>query len=269
MSAVNPGGLPLPPSSRQPLAPPPPVHGSALPGSGPGFVAPSHLQFRSVHGLGVALRVVFLLWVVFAGFALWVQVQERSAIQERIESGQTLDPFEPIVVDGRADAVGLLLLLAYVLTGIVFLVWFHRLYRNVPAVSADGRPTQYSSGWSIGWWLIPVASWWFPKTMVDEVYRRSTPPGFRPGPAPALYLVWWLFFVLSNLPIAAWLVRVESYEDLRTVNLIESVAVGCQLVAALFASVVVEELSKRQHERFDEVVAASHVPFAPGVGPGR
>lgn len=255
-------GLPLPPSSRRSFAAPPIHHGPAGPVT-PTYVPPPHLGFQPVHGLGVALRVIFFGWIALTGFGLWVQYQERQALQDLVDRGVRYDPFEPIVVDERAAAVQLLILFATLVTGILFLVWFRRLYRNLPALSENGRPTAYTSGWAVGWWFVPIASWWFPKTMVDEVYRRTTPKGRPAAAPPALYLVWWILFIASSMPIAAWLIRIEGYDDLLQVNLIETLAIGAQLGAAIFASVVVEELSAREHDRFDELVEDSHLAFAP------
>jgi hypothetical protein len=68
----------------------------------------------------------------------------------------------------------------YILTGIVFLVWMHRVYDNVEPLGAP-RP-RHSRGWVVGGWLVPFLNFIRPKQIIDDIWWSSGPLGQEPAP---------------------------------------------------------------------------------------
>ena len=69
--------------------------------------------------------------------------------------------------------VGLLDVAVLVATGITFLMWFHRVRANLPALGVtDAR---WSPGWAVGWWFVPVMSLFRPYQVAAEVWQASDP----------------------------------------------------------------------------------------------
>ena len=58
----------------------------------------------------------------------------------------------------------------FIATGVFFLFWFHRAYRNLPALGGDRR---YGTGWAIGSWFVPFLNAWRPKQIVNDIWRES------------------------------------------------------------------------------------------------
>jgi heme/copper-type cytochrome/quinol oxidase subunit 2 len=98
----------------------------------------------------------------------------------------------------QAAIVGLKAIL-FVASGIAFLLWFHRAYRNLRALG--NRTTEYSPAGAVGWWFVPIASLVVPCQMAMEIWRGSHPKNIDPLSPKKVrhcWLVgwWWAFFVV-------------------------------------------------------------------------
>lgn len=107
-----------------------------------------------------------------------------------------------------------------VAAGIVGLVFIHRTVSNVRAL---GLATQYSPGWAVGCWFIPLANFVLPFFPVREAWTKS-----RAG-SVAVVGAWWATWVLHALLASSLLMwGVVSAWGLRS-----SVAAGQVLSAPL------------------------------------
>jgi hypothetical protein len=85
-------------------------------------------------------------------------------------------------------------------TAIAFLMWFHRVHRNLPALRAERL--DYSPAWAIGGWFIPIINLGRPYQVMREVQRESDPARIAPQGAPTVSLLigwWWGAFLLSEV----------------------------------------------------------------------
>ena len=113
--------------------------------------------------------------------------------------------------DDRALRLGHRGLAAYVVTGILFIVWLRRSYRNLLAFGV-GR-TRFPDGWAIGAWFVPVLNLFRPKQIVDECWQESGPGATRRGPTgyrrstrvPTLLNLWWGLMIAGRGPHLALL----------------------------------------------------------------
>jgi hypothetical protein len=98
--------------------------------------------------------------------------------------------------DARQQTIGFAQFAIYVITGIVFLVWIYRANRNARALGAEGM--QFTPGWSVGWYFVPIMSLWKPFQAMREIWQASAAPGnWRTVQAPPL-LGWWWTLYLGN-----------------------------------------------------------------------
>lgn len=88
-----------------------------------------------------------------------------------------------------------------VLAGILFLIWLYRARINAEQLSPVRH--RFTRGWVIGSWMIPILSFWWPKQIVDDVWRTSERPvetiNLRKGPKPALVRAWWTAWIISTV----------------------------------------------------------------------
>jgi hypothetical protein len=50
-------------------------------------------------------------------------------------------------------------------------MWQHRAYANLRLIGS--RDTEYTPGWSVGYWFIPIINLFRPYQITAELYRRS------------------------------------------------------------------------------------------------
>jgi hypothetical protein len=68
---------------------------------------------------------------------------------------------------------GLVYLAAVVATIVIFLMWLHRAYRNLPALGAP-KP-RFSPSGAVWAWFIPILNLWRPYQILREVWQVSNP----------------------------------------------------------------------------------------------
>lgn len=201
----------------------------------------------------IALGLCAVLSV--AGF-----VSDRSYhnLIQRTLDGTTIPTLDQAAAaDDRVHALALLDLGLFVLTGIVFIVWFRDAYKNVGRLGVAGL--RWSSGWAVGAWLVPFLNLRRPKEMLNDMWRGSNPSmprgstvGTGVDRPPRLYQFWWGFWIVG------WVLARFAYLKLRNASTLSGLGTATHLlmaadvvdlVGAVLAIAVVYSLSSRQHKR--------------------
>jgi hypothetical protein len=149
----------------------------------------------------------------------------------------------------------------------VFIWWLRRATCNVPSLGAANP--EFSPGWSVGWWFIPIANWFQPLRVVNQAWRASAPglpaeesAAWRDARVSPLVLVWWLSYVIGN---SAWGSAVNSLSnssklsdkaisDLSYFILVMDVGMAAVTVLAI---TVVAKLTARQERANQRLVEAA------------
>ncbi len=137
-----------------------------------------------------------------------------------------------------AIAVGV----AFLATGVSFLVWIRGASRNAHAL--ESRPLKYSPGWAVGCFFVPILNLYRPYQTVREIWQASR---ISMDPVDTRYVPpvvgwWWCFWIVSNILgriSAATTEQAEGVVALRTatyVSIVESVL--SMLAGALCVGVV-------------------------------
>ncbi|MEK0336566.1 MAG: DUF4328 domain-containing protein [Nitrosopumilus sp.] len=99
--------------------------------------------------------------------------------------------------DARQQVIGLLYLVAFVVTGIAFLKWIYRANSNCRGFDAQGM--EFTPGWSIGWYFIPIANLWKPYQAMKEIWKVSkNPSNWQNETGSPLLGWWWALWLLSG-----------------------------------------------------------------------
>jgi Domain of unknown function (DUF4328) len=133
-----------------------------------------------------------LLWisVAIACIALiddvveFVQVQVGQMSPDQVASN---DPIQGVV--------GLLQSGLGIVTGITFLKWIYRAYKNIQGFGAEGL--RYSPGWAVGFYFIPILCLIRPVQVMGEIWRASDDPrNWSQRPGSWVISSWWTLFLL-------------------------------------------------------------------------
>ncbi len=129
-------------------------------------------EFRHLAGLTTTLKVFLGFYVAIAAIGLWSGWLEIDLLR-RIADGAVVSESEAAANDSRQALIGGLYLLVWLVIAVVFLRWTYLSNRNVRALGADGL--EFTPGWAVGWYLIPIANLWKPHQALKEIFRASHP----------------------------------------------------------------------------------------------
>ncbi len=156
-------------------------------------------------GLAIALTALFALVIGFDAYAVYADWNVRALADRALA-----DPSAAVYADlergyGLMDRAGTHQRRIAILTGIVFVVWFHRTRTNAEAFAPGAD--RLRPGWAIGGWFVPLANFWLPYRIAVATWGSSTPlagdGGRAAGRLPLMPVnLWWGSFVLSK--VVAW-----------------------------------------------------------------
>lgn len=156
--------------------------------------------------------------------------------EDSIESLETLSTLGALL-----NAVGVVI---FPVTPIVFLMWLHRVVRQM---NAWGRDVGATPAWAVGCWFVPFVNLVVPfrvmRSIVDELGDEPLADSLPLG-------VWACTFVLSRVlgRLGAYLSSAILMMDVWYVQLVNAVAIvasSCTLVAAFLCARIVLEVQAR------------------------
>jgi hypothetical protein len=161
-------------------------------------------------------------------------------------------------------------LTSFLITSALFLAWFHRTYRNAAVLGAGDL--QFSAGWAVGWWFVPIACFSMPYRAAVEIWKVSSPrapattggQAMRADSSPTLITVWWVTWL-----VCVALVNVDAVANDPTAgsNWLWPLANASVVLAAVLSILVVRSASKRQDAKWRQRVSmAPSLPTPAGLG---
>lgn len=179
-----------------------------------------------IHGLKSKTRFLVILlrihlwlalFLVVMGGVEWYLVNKLSLERPIGISLELADALDFSYINGGYMQLGL-----WGLTVVVFLVWFSQAYANLKELRANDR--QYSTGWAVGGWFIPIANLVVPYNVAKEIWKASSPNAYDSKNSHAWKKAndhspvreWWILYVVYVF-LSRYLFRSsdgESYSDI-------------------------------------------------------
>jgi hypothetical protein len=213
-------------------------------------------DYRSPRGVGRALaRLLGMAVVLDIAAAAGFYAKFRRLDAARGGAG----PMEPAArAAGELEELVAVALIAVLLAiAPVFIVWFHRLYTNLPALGA--AELRFGRGWAIGAWFVPLLNLWRPKQIANDIWRASDPqsdagtgPQWQQRPVAGVVHLWWALYLLSNLvnqAVVRFTLTANTAAELRTQAVAEMGAATLDAIAAGVAMWFVTVLTVRHEQR--------------------
>ncbi|MCS7294652.1 MAG: DUF4328 domain-containing protein [Chloroflexota bacterium] len=220
---------------------------SAAPASGTARTAPvgalarSGWQYKSASGLATAIAVLAAFTAL--GFGLDAFLGLALVVNPRTTTYDAL---------GVGTFIGFVAAIPMV---IVYLIWTRRVTGNLEPF---GVARSWGTGWAIGAWFIPLASWLLPMFVINQAYKAAdpalTPPvgdQWRSRPSSPLFWTWWVLWIVGNFLSSVPLSLVErdrvlSDERLTEIGWVFFFCYGILTTAAVLGAICVRELTLRQ-----------------------
>lgn len=195
--------------------------------------------------ISIALDIVSL-------FSTYAQIELISDVKH----GQTITTEAADTNDSRQQAIGALQVLVYIFTGLFFLMWIHRAYKNLSALGATGL--KYSTGWAVGGFFVPFLNLVRPFQVVTEIWKGSDPssPGgaaWETSPSSPTIAQWWSGYLASAA--IGWLSfnyarGATTIDSLINVSWVLFVADVVSVIAALLAIRMITAINSRQEAKY-------------------
>jgi hypothetical protein len=149
--------------------------------------------------------------------------------------------------DIREQMLGLLQLGWQLVTIVTFLMWFHRVHRNLPSLGA--RYLKYSPGWAVGSFFVPILNLFRPYQIMVEVWENSQ----LESPSSSSPVGWWWAFWIAMNIVGQFSFRIMALaEDLQTFVLgtwLQIIVLAISLPAAILAIQVIRAITANQDLR--------------------
>lgn len=85
---------------------------------------------------------------------------------------------------------------------LALLFWIYRANKNASALS--DLPLEYSPGWAVGWFFVPIAGWFKPYQVMLEIYKASrTPANWHKTKSASIVGCWWALRLTGTLAALA------------------------------------------------------------------
>ncbi len=143
-----------------------------------------------------------LIWIVLL---LEILSLISSGLQyqllEKVGNGEQVSNAVLVANDLREQVIGVVYLIAYIISGITFIRWFRRAYYNLHQ-RVDHLAE--SDGWAAGAWFVPVLNLFRPYQIMKELYTETRYFILRQDPDSELALetkflgLWWTLWLVNG-----------------------------------------------------------------------
>lgn len=221
-------------------------------------------QLRSPAGLAKAVCVLLGAAAVADVLSIAAEIHSRMLLADGLDDGfLAVDDHELTLADNMTGTAGVLQMLTFVATAVVFLVWLHRVRRNAEVFDPSAHSLR--PGWAIGGWFVPVGNLWLPYRVMSGVWSASAPLdglGHRSFVPRGLLNAWWAALVVDQLVsrgVTRYYANAESGDEMvRGLDMLAATD-ALDLGAAVLAILVVRRVTAMQSRRV-EIGAFPAVP---------
>jgi heme/copper-type cytochrome/quinol oxidase subunit 2 len=216
-------------------------------------------EYKAINGTSRWVQVIFIISAILALIAVISGFLQAQLLNAAI-NGEVITQEEAIANDAREGFIAIIQLLALVIGVVVFLVWIHRASKNLHSF---GKPKlNYSPGWAVGWFFIPIMSLFKPYQAVAEIAKAS-----KPDIDPNLLIVddlktsaiikwWWAFFLISNF-LGNIAFRLLLQADALTSTYAYMASDGVDIIGFIVTTIMVKQISQSQELKFQKLNQSS------------
>jgi hypothetical protein len=207
--------------------------------------------------LVTAALVLDLAALVVVGALLW----DSLGLARAIIAGEEVSEASFAMLERRGSEMELIGGGVLVACALMFCLWTYRVAKNAAAM---GARLSISPGWSVGYYFIPIVSWWMPYSAMTQVWDASSPDP-RSDPyqqrSHGLLIGWWLSWLASrgvHLVVSRWNEPSDAQAWVNQITL-GFVGLAVEAVAVILAIAMVWKLTRRQEARMAALMPAARV----------
>lgn len=216
-------------------------------------------DFRDTSLLSLVLKCFLGLYCAFALVGLWSDWLEVQMLQSMVD-GEIVADADAEANDERQLVIFGASILVYLMTAIIFLRWTYLSSRNARSLVPD--KLEYTPGWAVGWYFVPIANIWKPYQVMVEIFKASNPKfddDWQEASSLSVTSRWWTMWVIAIVigRVASRMsMRAETLDEFLASSQVSLVVDLVSLVLGIAAISLVSSLQTLQIEKFDRISAA-------------
>lgn len=212
-------------------------------------LTPPPAPFISAHGRARIVEILLIVGAITTGLSLLLEALSLLS-PAPLEDQELSENLMGTVILVAAFMLTIFDVIIYLVTVVFFLIWLYRAYDNIRAFDPWSR-LNYSPGFVVGSFFIPIANLFVPYRAVKELWQKSRGPNeaILSEPTPASFPLWWLFWLSASFAgNISFRVTFSENVPLSTATMVAIVAHALFIAAAVFVYQVVDSIDKRQEE---------------------
>ncbi len=211
-------------------------------------VAPHGVSYFKNPALLTLVTRIFLGLGIFTSLCAGALALHEISLMREYSATDSLDD----IYDQMLIPIMLLGLLQFVIvvgTFVVVAMWIYRMAWNA-RYFAGTHHMEYTPGWAVGWYFIPIATLWKPYQAMKEIWRASDDPErMRLVSIPFWLPLWWCLWLLNNIlsNVSAQLTfRAAIISEGMRADQVSVLVEAVNIVLCLVFLVIVNRLSRMQ-----------------------
>lgn len=186
-------------------------------------------------------------------FGTWADWNRYWVADDYVTGAPGIGIADLVGADNTSAGAFWLLLIALAATAALFLTWLWRARTNAELI--NNAEHRLPRGWTIGGWFCPIVNLWFPRFVLDDIWRTSRPGvptdqhrvhGLEQSP---LIRAWW-YALIGNWVLMLFLrlqTRGEvSASTLQTIAAFSTISMVLVLIAAGLLIRVIRQITEWQ-----------------------
>lgn len=214
-------------------------------------------EFRYLTGLVNILKASLSMYILVIILCLWANWSEIQLF-EQLTSGRLVTEAEVTTNTSRRIMLSGINTIVFLITLILFARWTYLSNKNARALGGAGE-MEFSPGWSVGWYFIPVFSLWKPYQALKEIFKSSHPDfteDWKKAPTPGIMPLWWTLWIFGAfLGQAAFTIIffAETFEELLISSRLLFFADILDILLGIVVIILVTTLHDLQSRKYKKV----------------
>ncbi len=184
----------------------------------------------------------------------------QQELLSRAASSVGITDAEAAANDARHGMIGTFQIFVFLATAVCWLIWLHRAYGNLKLMGTC--KSDYTPGWAVGYWFIPIANLVRPYQITKELWlrsaRRNAVESIKEFPPAVVLTCWWGVYLISGF-LGQLLMRLSSrataIDELQSVTMMGIALDAVGILSAGLALAVVHTIDTLQQETLSRVAA--------------
>ena len=207
--------------------------------------------FRNSDKLTSWVRYMLYVQIIVAVVSIisgYLEYELLSDYQNGVYTSQEKAVADGEASDQRQGLVGIVYLVVFVISGFLILRWIHRANYNARQLGAENM--EFTPGWSIGYYFIPILTLWKPYQAMKEIWKASkSPSNWESQNTSGILPMWWTLWLISNVlgqAIFRLSMRAEELNDLINLNIVTQISNVLDIPLALMLLAIVSNIQNMQ-----------------------